>query len=215
MILVSPAAAGSSRCSVRTTKSPASISSVNDSPGLISVSRIRIGSSPGGVMVNTVPTSNGPSTVIVSMPSFHCGQDAMSAQWRHSASGAALVSSPYSYSHIIPPCADDLSTDYISPPRDPVAWDTVTMPRSWDEAYSGDSPPPWDIGCPQPVFVRLADQGLLAGRVLDSGCGTGEHALLAAAHGAEATGIDASARAIALARTKPADRGLAARSETA
>jgi cyclopropane fatty-acyl-phospholipid synthase-like methyltransferase len=88
------------------------------------------------------------------------------------------------------------------------------MPRSWDEAYSGDSPPPWDIGRPQPVFVRLADQGLLAGRVLDSGCGTGEHALLAAAHGAEATGIDASARAIALARAKAADRGLAARFET-
>src|SRR5690348_12103145 len=105
-------AAGSSRCSVRTTKSPASISSVNDSPGLTSVSRIRIGSPPGGVMVNTVPTANGPSTVIVSMPSFHCGQDAMSAQWPHSASGAALVSSRYSYSHIIPPCADDLSTDY-------------------------------------------------------------------------------------------------------
>jgi SAM-dependent methyltransferase len=90
----------------------------------------------------------------------------------------------------------------------------VTTPRSWDEAYSGDTPPPWDIGHPQPVFVRLADQGLLAGRVLDSGCGTGEHTLLAAAHGAEATGIDVSARAIGLARAKAAERGSAARFET-
>ena len=88
------------------------------------------------------------------------------------------------------------------------------MPRSWDEAYTGDSPPPWDIGRPQPAFVRLAEQGLLAGRVLDSGCGTGEHTLLAAAHGAEATGIDVSARAIELARAKAAGRGLAARFET-
>ena len=87
------------------------------------------------------------------------------------------------------------------------------MPRSWDDAYAGDRPPPWDIGRPQPAFVRLADQGLLAGRVLDSGCGTGEHTLLAAAHGAEATGIDVSAHAIALARAKAAGRGLAARFE--
>ena len=88
------------------------------------------------------------------------------------------------------------------------------MPRSWDDAYTGDRAPPWEIGRPQPAFVRLADQGLLAGRVLDSGCGTGEHTLLAAAHGAEATGIDVSARAIELARAKAAGRGLAARFET-
>jgi SAM-dependent methyltransferase len=90
----------------------------------------------------------------------------------------------------------------------------VTTPRSWDEAYWGDTPPPWDIGHPQPVFVRLADQGLLAGRVLDSGCGTGEHTLLAAARGAEATGIDVSARAIEQARAKAAERGSAVRFET-
>jgi SAM-dependent methyltransferase len=90
----------------------------------------------------------------------------------------------------------------------------VTVPRSWDEAYAGDKPPPWDIGRPQPAFVRLADQGLLAGQVLDSGCGTGEHTLLAAAHGATATGIDLSARAIALAWAKAAGQGLGARFET-
>jgi len=88
------------------------------------------------------------------------------------------------------------------------------MPRSWDDAYAMDRPPAWDIGRPQPAFLRLADRGLLAGRLLDSGCGTGEHTLLATARGAEATGIDVSARAIELARAKAAERGSAARFET-
>jgi len=94
----------------------------------------------------------------------------------------------------------------------PVFWDTVTTP-SWDDSYAGDVPAPWDIGRPQPVFVRLAEQGLLAGRVLDSGCGTGEHTLLAAAHGADATGVDVSGLAIRRARDKAAERGLVARFE--
>ena len=34
----------------------------------------------GGATANAVPVSNGPSTSIVSIPSFHCGQAAMSAQ---------------------------------------------------------------------------------------------------------------------------------------
>jgi SAM-dependent methyltransferase len=84
---------------------------------------------------------------------------------------------------------------------------------SWDQAYAASAPAPWDIGRPQPVFVRLADQGLLSGRVLDSGCGTGEHTLLAAARGADATGIDLSGLAIRRAREKAAERGVAARFE--
>lgn len=88
------------------------------------------------------------------------------------------------------------------------------MPSSWDDAYNWDRPPAWDIGRPQPVFVRLAERDLLAGRVLDSGCGTGENTLLAAAHGADATGVDLSGRAIERARAKAAERGLAARFET-
>ena len=87
----------------------------------------------------------------------------------------------------------------------------MTTP-SWDEAYVG-SAPPWDIGRPQPAFVRLAEQGLLSGRVLDSGCGTGEQTLLAAAHGADAVGVDVSGRAIQRAREKAAERGLMARFE--
>jgi len=81
--------------------------------------------------------------------------------------------------------------------------------EDFDEMYSGA--PPWDIGRPQPVFLRLAEAGLIRGRVLDAGCGTGEHVLMAAARGLDATGIDAAPSAIAAARRKAADRGLTAR----
>ena len=94
----------------------------------------------------------------------------------------------------------------------PVPWDTMTVP-SWDEAYAASAPAPWDIGRPQPAFVRLAEQGLLSGQVLDSGCGTGEQTLLAAAHGADAVGVDVSGRAIQRAKDKAAERGLVARFE--
>jgi len=72
-------------------------------------------------------------------------------------------------------------------------------------------PPPWDIGRPQPAFIELAEHGELSGRVLDVGCGTGEHALLAAGRGLDATGIDAVPRAIEQAQRKARDRGLPAR----
>jgi SAM-dependent methyltransferase len=71
--------------------------------------------------------------------------------------------------------------------------------------------PPGDIGRPQPAFLELAERGELTGRLLDVGCGTGEHALMAAAYGLDATGIDAVPRAIDLAQHKARDRGLMAR----
>jgi cyclopropane fatty-acyl-phospholipid synthase-like methyltransferase len=49
------------------------------------------------------------------------------------------------------------------------------------------------------------------GQVLDVGCGTGEHALLAASLGLEATGIDSAPTAIAIAASKARHRGLTAR----
>ncbi|XRQ14279.1 class I SAM-dependent methyltransferase, partial [Actinomadura welshii] len=89
------------------------------------------------------------------------------------------------------------------------------MKQAWDDSYTGEAPPPWDIGRPQPALVRLADEGRFTGRVLDAGCGTGEHVLLAASRGADATGIDLSPTAIAQARAKAAARGLDARFEVA
>jgi cyclopropane fatty-acyl-phospholipid synthase-like methyltransferase len=47
--------------------------------------------------------------------------------------------------------------------------------------------------------------------VLDVGCGTGEHALLAAGLGLDATGVDFASAAIAGAQQKARDRGLACR----
>ena len=92
----------------------------------------------------------------------------------------------------------------------------MTTPMSWDSSYAPDTePPPWDIGRPQPAFVRLAGRGLLSGRLLDAGCGTGEHVLLAASRGADALGVDISPRAIARARDKAAERGVPARFEVA
>jgi SAM-dependent methyltransferase len=87
--------------------------------------------------------------------------------------------------------------------------------QGWDASYAAQQPAPWDIGHPQPVFARLAARGLLSGRLLDAGCGTGEHTLLAAAAGADAMGVDVSARAIEQARRKAAERGLTARFEVA
>ena len=81
--------------------------------------------------------------------------------------------------------------------------------RNWDVAYR--SVPPWDVGEPQPAFVRLVNDGeLRPGRVLDAGCGTGENALLLARSGCEVTGIDLAEDAIAQAREKAAERGVSA-----
>lgn len=64
---------------------------------------------------------------------------------------------------------------------------------------------------PQPAFLALAESGAVRGRVLDAGCGTGEHALLAAGLGLDATGIDLAARALKTAEDKARARGLTAR----
>jgi SAM-dependent methyltransferase len=94
-----------------------------------------------------------------------------------------------------------------TPPAQPPAgsshWDRP------DDSYV--TRPPWDIGRPQPAFVALADAGELRGRVLDVGCGTGEHVLMCAARGLDATGLDLAGTALRTAEEKAAGRGLTAR----
>ena len=68
--------------------------------------------------------------------------------------------------------------------------------------------PPWDIGRPQGAFRAIADAGALHGRVLDAGCGTGEHALLAASLGFDTTGIDGAPLVIAKAQAKGREQGV-------
>ncbi len=80
---------------------------------------------------------------------------------------------------------------------------------NWDEMYHDT--PPWDVGYPQPVFVKLVDDGeIKPGRVLDAGCGTGENALMLAKNGCTVTGIDLAKDAIGHAQAKAAERGLKA-----
>ena len=79
----------------------------------------------------------------------------------------------------------------------------------WDEAYQHNQAP-WDIGRPQPAIAHLANNGGLVEPVLDSGCGTGEHALLAASMGLQVKGVDVAQTAIDEARGKARRRGLSA-----
>ncbi len=78
---------------------------------------------------------------------------------------------------------------------------------TFDTAYR-TGVPPWDIGRPQPAIVRLAEQGLIAGRVIDLGCGTGENALYLASRGVTVVGVDAAPTAIARADEKARLRGI-------
>lgn len=80
--------------------------------------------------------------------------------------------------------------------------------QSWDASYEGDRPAPWDIGRPQEAFVRVASDCGFTGAILDAGCGTGEHALLAASLRLPVLGVDLAANAIEIARAKAADRGV-------
>ena len=82
-------------------------------------------------------------------------------------------------------------------------------PTTPDDLYA--SPPPWDIGRPQPAFLALAEAGSIRGRVLDVGCGTGEHVLMCAGLGLDATGVDLAANALRIAERKARDRGRTAR----
>jgi SAM-dependent methyltransferase len=84
----------------------------------------------------------------------------------------------------------------------------VSDPAPWDAGYR-EQTQPWDIGRPQPALAALEYRG----RVLDVGCGTGEHTLLAAERGADALGIDFAPTAVELARAKAAERGVDVRFE--
>ena len=91
--------------------------------------------------------------------------------------------------------------------RNPTSHERMTG-GPWDASYS-DGPAPWNIGRPQPAIVRLASRAF-AGRVLDAGCGTGEHSLLIASLGlpvlGPVLGVDVAETALAIAREKAAEK---------
>jgi SAM-dependent methyltransferase len=93
--------------------------------------------------------------------------------------------------------------------RDPTSHERLAG-RPWDASYRDAAPAPWDIGRPQPAVVRVAAQGGFFGAVLDAGCGTGENALHVAALGFSVLGVDVAETAVAIARAKADERGIAA-----
>jgi cyclopropane fatty-acyl-phospholipid synthase-like methyltransferase len=84
----------------------------------------------------------------------------------------------------------------------------------FDEAYR-EGAAPWDIGRAQPDLVHLVESGLITGRVIDIGCGTGENALHIATAGLDVVGVDGSAEAIRQARDKARQRDVSIRFEVA
>lgn len=107
----------------------------------------------------------------------------------------------------MPDCPGKFADDPFSG-RHPTSHERMAG-QPWDASYH-HGPAPWDIGRPQPAVVRLASAGGFSGAVLDAGCGTGENALHIASLGLPVLGIDIAETALAMARKKSAERGLAA-----
>ena len=84
----------------------------------------------------------------------------------------------------------------------------------FDEAYRSRSAP-WVIGEPQPAIVELERAGWIHSKVLDVGCGTGEHTILLTRLGYDVLGVDFSPHAVEQARANAAEKGVDARFEVA
>jgi SAM-dependent methyltransferase len=90
---------------------------------------------------------------------------------------------------------------------------TPTLSR-FDDAYKSRTAP-WVIGEPQPAIVELQQAGWIHSKVLDIGCGTGEHTILLTRLGYDVLGIDFAPHAVEQARANAAERGVDARFEVA
>jgi len=90
---------------------------------------------------------------------------------------------------------------------------TPTLSR-FDDAYKSRTAP-WVIGEPQPAIVELQRAGWIHSKVLDIGCGTGEHTILLTRLGYDVLGIDFAPHAVEQARANAAAQGVDARFEVA
>jgi SAM-dependent methyltransferase len=88
-----------------------------------------------------------------------------------------------------------------------------TPPRErFNDTYENRTAP-WVIGEPQPAIVDLEKTGLLRGRMLDAGCGLGEHTILLTRLGYDVLGIDFAPSAVEQARANAVAKGVDARFE--
>lgn len=90
--------------------------------------------------------------------------------------------------------------------------DTTPRTSLFDSAYLNRTGP-WIIGEPQPALLDLERAGWIQGRVLDAGCGSGEHTIFLTRVGYDVVGIDLSEPALEEARANAAARGVPARFE--
>lgn len=90
---------------------------------------------------------------------------------------------------------------------------TPTLSR-FNDAYKTRTAP-WVIGEPQPAIVELQRAGWIRSKVLDVGCGTGEHTILLTRLGYDVLGIDFAPNAVEQARANAAQQGVDARFEVA
>ncbi|HEY3689154.1 MAG TPA: class I SAM-dependent methyltransferase [Pseudonocardiaceae bacterium] len=84
----------------------------------------------------------------------------------------------------------------------------------FDDAYATHSAP-WVIGEPQPAIVTLEREGWVRGKILDVGCGTGEHTIYLSALRYDVYGMDSSLRAVEQARANAAARNVEAHFQVA
>ena len=92
--------------------------------------------------------------------------------------------------------------------------DTTPAISRFEEFYKTTTPP-WVIGEPQPGIVELERAGLIGGKVLDVGCGTGEHTILLTRLGYSVVGVDFAPEAVEQARRNAEAKGVDARFEVA
>ncbi|MET9549114.1 class I SAM-dependent methyltransferase [Streptomyces sp. NPDC006627] len=71
---------------------------------------------------------------------------------------------------------------------------------------TGVSRPVWDIGGPQPLVIQWYHEGMIAGPVLDAGCGHGHNSLYLAEQGLTVVGFDRSESAVKMARAVAGSR---------
>jgi SAM-dependent methyltransferase len=90
---------------------------------------------------------------------------------------------------------------------------TPTFSR-FDDAYKSNTAP-WVIGKPQQAIVDLERSGAIRGKVLDVGCGAGEHTILLTRRGYDVLGVDYAPTAVEQARDNAARNGVDARFEVA